>query len=71
LGLELKGQELERNTVSFVYPSFSYNENQSKEKDRDAWVPLKTALNGMKDIPNDCSVGCKHEDYERVGDVGF
>tara|TARA_B110000285_G_C15118667_1_gene615706 strand:- start:1771 stop:2079 length:309 start_codon:yes stop_codon:yes gene_type:complete len=56
LGLKLTGQEDERNTVSFVYPSFSYSENQAKEKDRASWVPLKSCLNGMKDIPNNCSV---------------
>jgi len=67
----LEGQELERNTVSFIYPSFSFSESQAKEKDRDSWVPLKSSLGTMKDILNDCSVEQKHEDYERVGDVGF
>jgi len=67
----MKGQELERNTVSFVYPSFSFDESKAKEKDRDSWVPLKSALGSMKDIQNDCSVEQKHEDYERVGAVGF
>ena len=71
LGLQHSGQELERNTVSFSYPSFCFDECIFKEKDREAWIPLQSELTSMVALANDCSVMTIRDDYERVGDVGF
>lgn len=71
LDLKLDGEETERNTVSFVYSQYTYDEYQSRNSDRTSWVPLKSALGSMRDLPNDCVSTEACTDYERVGTVGF
>ena len=71
-GFKLKEHEQIRNTISFKYPSFKFEEYKTKIRDKSEMVRLKSTLTHMKDLLNDCSTVEIQEEYEQVGhNTGF
>jgi 5'-3' exonuclease len=67
-GMKLSPIEFEKNTTSFIYPSYTYDPSQAKGKDA---KPLQSTLSSMKDLKNDFTTIEYHHDYEKCGTFGF
>lgn len=59
--------EKRRNSITFRYPAFRFEEYKAREKDREEMRPLISTLTSMKPLPNDCSERLEMTDYEDVG----
>jgi len=64
-GFKLTDYETTRNTISFSYPQFIFEEYKMKE--RENLVALQSTLTHMKKLDNDCTSMELIEDYESCG----
>ena len=67
-GMKLSKIDFEKNTTSFIYPSYSYDHGLAKSKKGKV---LKSTLTSMKDLKNDFTTQEFHHDYEKCGTFGF
>ena len=67
-GMKLSTIEFEKNTTSFIYPSYTYDHSLAKSKNG---KPLESTLGSMKELKNDFTTIEYHHDYEKCGTFGF
>ena len=70
-GMQLSKDEWQRNTTSFTYPSYVFDSNLAKNRDRKTRRVLKSTLKNMDDYNHDCTQMAFHDDYEKCGQFGF
>jgi 5'-3' exonuclease len=70
-GMQLNKEEWQRNTTSFTYPSYFFDANLAKNRDRQTAKVLKSTLRHMDNYKHDFTQMTFHDDYEKCGQFSF